>query len=107
MPAPANVLAGIPQSLPTELVQILAVGQAVRIERIISRGHRSDEGFWYDQPQHEWVVLLRGAARIRFAEDRVVSLQPGDYLNIAAHEKHRVEWTDPNADTIWLAVHYS
>jgi cupin 2 domain-containing protein len=107
MPAISNFFADIPASLPVELMQTVAKGRDVRIERIISRGHRSEEGFWYDQPEYEWVILLRGAARIRFADDDVVMLEPGDYLNIAAHEKHRVEWTDPNVETLWLAVHYS
>ncbi len=79
----------------------------VRIERIVSTGQASPPGFWYDQPLGEWVVVLSGAARLRLAEpDQLVELKAGDYLNIPAHVRHRVEWTDPAQPTVWLAVHY-
>ena len=77
----------------------------VRIERIVSHGHSSPEGFWYDQDQHEFVVLLQGAARLRF-EVGVIEMQPGSFIDIPAHQRHRVEWTSPDEPTIWLAVHY-
>jgi cupin 2 domain-containing protein len=70
-----------------------------------SQGHASPGGFWYDQGQHEWVVVLKGAARLRF-EAEIVEMKPGDFMNIPAHERHRVEWTTPDEPTIWLAVHY-
>jgi cupin 2 domain-containing protein len=73
---------------------------------IVSVGHASPEGFWYDQPQNEWVVVLRGAARIQFEDERV-ELRPGDWIHIPAHRRHRVEWTTPDEPTLWLAVHYS
>ena len=79
----------------------------LRIERIVSRGQASPSGFWYDQPEAEWVMVLAGAARLRFqdeAEARV--LGPGDSLDIAPHRRHRVEWTDPAVATVWLAVFY-
>jgi len=80
----------------------------VRIERILSKGHSSPPDFWYDQEQHEWVLLVAGEARLRFErDDHVLHLKPGDYVNIAAHEKHRVEWTTESTETIWLAVFYS
>jgi cupin 2 domain-containing protein len=91
--------------LPEELVQTLLSAASVRIERIVSHGHVSPEGFWYDQDQHEWVLVLRGAARLRF-EDGVVEMQAGDFVNIPAHRRHRVEWTTPDEPTVWLAVHY-
>lgn len=100
-----NLLANLPKSLPEELTTVLQEGNRVRIERIVSTGHRSPEGFWYDQPENEWVVVLVGAARLRF-EDRVVEMKPGDAINIPAHQKHRVEWTSPNEPTVWLAVFY-
>lgn len=77
----------------------------MRIERIISHGHASPEGFWYDQPLNEWVILLKGVARLQF-EDGMVEMKPGDYVNIPAHKNHRVDWTTPEELTIWLAVHY-
>jgi cupin 2 domain-containing protein len=77
----------------------------VRIERIVSHGHASSEGFWYDQDQHEWVVVLKGAARLRFEEhEQTVEMRPSDFVNIPAHKKHRVEWTTSDQPTIWLAV---
>jgi cupin 2 domain-containing protein len=77
----------------------------VRIERIVSHGHASPGGFWYDQDRHEWVVVLTGAARLRFDDD-IVELKPGDFATIPAHTKHRVEWTTPDEPTVWLAVLY-
>jgi cupin 2 domain-containing protein len=79
----------------------------VRIERIVSTGQASPPGFWYCQPQGEWVVLLKGAARLRFEHEQAERvLQPGDFVDIPAHCRHRVEWTDPATPTVWLAVHY-
>jgi cupin 2 domain-containing protein len=98
-----NVFDDLPQHMPKELVQILVRAAAVRIERIISHGHASPADFWYDQPQHEWVVVLKGAARLRF-EDGMVEMKPGDFITISAHRKHRVEWTTPDEPTVWLAV---
>ena len=100
-----NLFAGIPADLPEELLQTLLETKSVRIERILSRGHASPPGFWYAQERHEWVLLLRGAARLRF-DDEVIELRPGDSVNIPAHKRHRVEWTTPEEPTIWLAVHY-
>ena len=77
----------------------------IRIERIVSLGHASPEGFWYDQEEGEWVLLLKGAARLRFEGGEPIELQPGSFVNIPAHRRHRVEWTDPGGPTVWLAVH--
>ena len=89
-----------------ELVQTLRETPGIRIERIVSRGHASPDGFWYDQPRHEFVIVLSGAARLRF-EDGEIELAAGSCLDIPAHRLHRVEWTDPDRPTIWLAVHYA
>jgi cupin 2 domain-containing protein len=103
----SNLFAEIPTTLPSELWQDLLATANVRIERIVSHGHASPEGFWYDQDHDEWVMVVTGAAALRFADDqRLVRLRAGDYLNIPAHVKHRVEWTTPEEPTIWLAVHY-
>jgi cupin 2 domain-containing protein len=74
-------------------------------EFIVHKGHKSPKGFWYDQQEHEWVMVLKGAARLQL-EDRVVELKVGDWINIPAHKKHRVEWTTPDEPTVWLAVFY-
>jgi cupin 2 domain-containing protein len=95
----------LPRHLPSELTTVLQEGPGVRIERIVSTGHRSPDGFWYDQPENEWVMVLAGAARLQF-EDQMMELLPGDYVNIPAHRKHRVEWTSPDEPTVWLAVFY-
>ena len=100
-----NLLNDLPAHLPEELIQTLLSTSQVRIERIVSQGHASSPGFWYDQDEHEWVLLIRGAARLRI-DDGVVELKPGDFLNIPAHRKHRVEWTSPDELTIWLAIYY-
>ena len=97
----------IPDDLPNELLDDLIETDLVRIERIVSAAHASAEGFWYDQENDEWVLVVRGSAGLRFEDaDEVVVLKPGDWINIPAHKKHRVEGTDPNEKTIWLAIHY-
>jgi cupin 2 domain-containing protein len=103
--APQNLFADIPAALADELTTILLEASSVRIERIVSQGHASPPGFWYDQDEDEWVALLCGAARLEF-EDRMVTMKPGDYINIPAHIKHRVDWTAPEEASIWVAVHY-
>lgn len=102
-----NLYRGIPAQLPQELMHTLAGAGSTRIERIVSRGHCSPPGFWYDQDEHEWVVLLKGAAALRFEQDdRLVRLAEGDHVTIPAHAKHRVEWTASDRETVWLAVFY-
>ncbi len=100
-----NLFGQFPADFRDELIETLVSAPQVRIERIVSRGHASPEGFWYDQDEHEFVVLLKGAARLRF-EDESVEMQPGDWISIPAHRRHRVEWTTPDEPTIWLAVFY-
>lgn len=101
-----NLYADIPESLDSELVETLATGKELRIERIVSRGQSSPEQGWYDQDSDEWVVVLQGAAVISYPDGDVVTLAEGDYLHIPAHCKHRVQWTDPKRATVWLAIHY-
>jgi cupin 2 domain-containing protein len=100
-----NIFFDLPEELPNEIVETLAERGEVRVERIVSHGHASPSGFWYDQDQHEWVILLKGAARLRF-EDGTIEMKPGDFVNLPAHKRHRVDWTTPDEPTIWLAVHY-
>ena len=103
-----NLFTDLPTKLPDEIITTIVEANTVRIERIASHGHASPEGFWYDQDQHEWVVLVKGLARLLFdANEKPVLMKPGDFVNIPAHTKHRVEWTTPDEPTIWLAVHYS
>ena len=102
-----NILKNIPENLPDELIDILAEGKNFRLERIVSKGHTSPKGFWYDQIENEFLILLKGEAEILFEDDvKPVRLFEGDYINIPAHKKHRVKWTDPNTETVWLALFY-
>lgn len=101
-----NAFADIPEDLEHEVFEHLAGNDRVRIERIVSRGHRTPESDWYDQECEEWVILLRGAARLRFEDGRIVALSDGDHIHIPVHCRHKVEWTAPGVETIWLAVHY-
>ena len=95
----------LPEQLPEELVEVLAERSTVRIERIVSDGHASPAGFWYDQDEHEWVVILAGKAQLQIeGQSQLVTLGSGDTYDLPAHTKHRVAWTDPNKETIWLAV---
>lgn len=106
MHAPSNLLASIPANVPEELIQTILATSGLRIERIISDGHASPEGFWYDQETNEWVLLIQGSARLRFEGEEPFEMIPGSYVQIPAHKRHRVEWTDSKQQTIWVAIHY-
>jgi cupin 2 domain-containing protein len=102
-----NLFEPLPDARTAEVVEELLSRDGVRIERIVSLGQASPPGFWYDQAQGEWVLLLSGAALLRFADEAEPRrLRPGDILDIAPNRRHRVEWTDPAQPTVWLAVHY-
>jgi cupin 2 domain-containing protein len=103
-----NLFSDIPADLPEELFTTLLQAKGLRIERIVSQGHASAPGKWYDQAGDEWVILLSGRAVIEFeADSQRVELQPGSYLNIPAHVRHRIASTDAVQKSVWLAVHYS
>ncbi|MGH7202620.1 MAG: cupin domain-containing protein [Planctomycetaceae bacterium] len=99
-----NLFADLPTALPEELIEVLAENQHVRIERIVSTGHASPEGFWYDQEKAEWVAVLRGEAKLLFEDGESVHMKPGDHVLIPARRRHRVEWTTPNEPTVWPAM---
>jgi len=102
-----NIFLDIPKSLPDELFEIIVQTGNIKIERIVSKGHSSPKDFWYDQDQNEWVLVLKGKAEILIKDhDGPILLKEGDYLNIPAHVNHRVESTDKEQETIWLAVFY-
>lgn len=102
-----NLFQSIPGGLPEELVDVLVDHAAVRIERIVSDGHASPPDFWYDQAEHEWVVLLRGQARLRFDDGSLQNMSAGDHVMIPARCRHRVDWTSEQEPTIWLTVFFS
>ncbi len=104
-----NLFGRIPENLPDELFSVLAEKENVRIERIVSDGHASPEGFWYDQERNEWVLLVSGSAMLSIENEtgiERVELTPGDHLLIPAHRRHRVEATSAAEKTVWLAVFY-
>ena len=103
-----NLFAALPDGpAGEELFEQLLARPGLRIERIVSTGQVSPPGSWYDQEQAEWVVLLSGAAELRFADEPAPRrLSAGDWLHIEAHRRHRVEWTDPTQPSVWLAIHF-
>lgn len=104
---PDNLLDNIPTDLPEELFTTILHATGLRVERIVSEGHASPPGFWYDQEDNEWIIIVEGSAAIEFEGDsKPTELQRGSYLNIPAHTRHRVAWTDLNQQTVWLAIHY-
>ena len=101
-----NIFKCIPDDLCEEFFEKIAGNDKVTVERIISKGHKSPNEFWYDQAQNEWVIVLQGEAKLEFDDGQVVHLSAGDYYSIPANQKHRVPWTKENVETIWLAVFY-
>ena len=101
-----NFFASIPEHLPEELFNCIVKRENVHIERIVSKGHITPAGHWYDQAWDEWVMLLAGQATLIYEQEPgIFNLNAGDYLLIPAHTRHRVEWTPPDVNTIWLAIH--
>jgi len=101
-----NIFDDIPKDIDSEIFEQLVASEHVQIERIISKGHSSPASGWYDQDKNEWVLLLKGEAVLQFSDETSINLISGDYINIPAHAKHRVLWTTPDTETIWLAIHY-
>lgn len=101
-----NIYSDITRNAQEEQVVGLLTHPGVRIERIVSSGQASPPGFWYEQPQAEWVLLLQGEAQLRFEDEPAPrALKPGDFVEIAPLRRHRVEFTHPHLPTVWLAVH--
>ena len=101
-----NIFDLLPDDLQSEAVENILESRHFRIERIVSRGHTTPESQWYDQAQNEWVMVLQGEAIIVFEDSTEHHMVPGSYLNLPAHTRHRVSWTAPGVETIWLAIHY-
>jgi cupin 2 domain-containing protein len=104
-----NLFAGLPSAaLADEQFVTILQRPGLRIERIVSTGQASPPDFWYDQNEGEWVVLLQGEAKLRFADEADARhLRAGDFIDIAPHRRHRVDWTAPDQATVWLAVFYA
>ncbi|MDZ5513426.1 cupin domain-containing protein [Vibrio fluvialis] len=101
-----NLFETIPAELTNEHFTDLLRHRHVRIERILSKGHTSPESGWYDQDEHEWVLVLQGCGTVEFDNGESTTLNVGDYLNIPAHTRHKVSYTSPEQVTLWLAVFY-
>jgi cupin 2 domain-containing protein len=103
----SNIYSDIPDDLTHEVFEEILRNGSLKLERIISKGHETPEDQWYDQDQDEWIILLKGSAGLVIEGEReIVALKSGDYLLLPAHLKHRVEWTDPEEETIWMALYF-
>lgn len=101
-----NLFAALPVDTSREAFDDLLDVPGLRIERIVSHGQASPPGFWYEQDEDEWVIVLRGAATLQIeGHDAAVVLAPGDHCWIPAGLRHRVDSTAPAGPTVWLAVH--
>jgi cupin 2 domain-containing protein len=102
-----NLFSPLRESKREEIFETLLETEHFRLERIVSAGQATPGGQWYDQERNEWVALLSGAAGLRLEDEQQARImRPGDHVLIPAHRRHRVEWTDPHQETIWLALHY-
>ncbi|EYS98326.1 cupin [Cupriavidus sp. SK-4] len=107
-PEHGNLLADVPAGSAQELFQPLLERPGLRIERIVSNGQASPEGFWYDSAEAEWVLLVSGSAAIEIeGQSGQHPMKPGDWLHLPAHCRHRVSWTDASQPSVWLAVHHN
>lgn len=102
-----NIFDRLPADRSAEHFDTVAILDGGKVERIVTFGQSSPEGFWYDQDQNEWVLVLRGRAKLEIEGfPDTVELSPGDYVNLPAHTRHRVDWATRDEPTIWLAIHY-
>jgi len=101
-----NIYDNLPKELKEEFFEEILFTKDFTLERIISEGNASPPNFLYDQDKNEFVLLLKGKAILSFEDGSKLELEPGDYLIIPAHQKHRVVWTDPDQKTFWLTIHY-
>lgn len=102
-----NIYRDIPKELANELFETLVEKEGCRLERIVSLGHTTPDGQWYDQDWDEWVIVLKGKAALQLeGKNKLHEMYPGDYLLIPAHLRHRVAWTDPDGETVWIALHF-
>lgn len=105
-PSGGSLLENIPDLGDEEVLEDLLARAGVRIERIVSHGHASPEGFWYDQDDDEWVVVIDGEAELQIeGEPEPRRLARGDWVHLPAHCRHRVTRTAEGQPTVWLAVH--
>ena len=87
-----------------EQIEVLLRWPGGRLERIVSVGHASPDGFWYDQNEHEWVQVVSGRARLEIEGQPPLDLGPGGQVWLPAHTRHRVLWSEPGVETVWTAL---
>ncbi|MCP4320572.1 MAG: cupin domain-containing protein [Psychromonas sp.] len=102
----ANIFQSIPKNLEAEVFETIIKNDNIELERIISKGHKSPENGWYDQDKNEWVMVVSGSAILAFDNKPDITLLAGDHITIPAHQKHKVTWTEPDIETVWLALFY-
>jgi cupin 2 domain-containing protein len=100
-----NLLRDLPAGLADEAFTEILQRPGLRLERIVSTGQSTAPGEWLEQAWEEWVLLLAGGAGLTLEGEAPLTLIPGGHLLIPAGRRHRVDWTDAAAPTVWLAVH--
>ena len=99
-----NLLDSIPVSSQKEIFETLIKNDTIKIERIVSYGQITPQNYWYNQTQDEFVLIVSGAAKIKYDNETIYHLKENDSLNIPAFQKHQVIYT--NNPTVWLAIFY-
>ena len=102
----SNIFNNTPKDLTDEFFENIILSNNIKIEKIVSKGHTSPKFGWYEQDKNEWVIILKGEAILSFEDEKQIHLKSGEYINIPAYKKHKVSWTKPDNETIWLAVFY-
>ena len=102
-----NIYESLHQNVPVEYFELLLSQKNVRIERIISHGHCTPAGQWYDQSENEWVMVLQGGGVIEYENAEQITLKTGDFVYLPAHSKHRVVSTLEHEHTVWLAIFWN
>ena len=87
-----NIFDGITAVGEEEQFDLLMKGTHYRIDRIVSSGHSSPQGFWYDQEDDEWILLVQGKATLE-VEGKFIEMKAGDYMFLPKNCKHRIEKT--------------
>lgn len=101
-----NIFENILTNADNERIEVIANNENIVIERIISYGNITPDGYWYNQDKNEWVLLLCGEAKLEFRDKKTIDLKAGDYIMIKAHQEHRVVYTSKEPNCIWLAFHF-
>jgi cupin 2 domain-containing protein len=100
-----NLLHPLPDASKGEVADVLVAGTGFRLIRITSAGQASPPGFWYDQDEAEWVMLVEGEAALELEGDPAPrALRAGDVVVLPAGRRHRVVMTAPDRPTVWLAL---